>query len=149
VISAPVAHIGGIPLEETLASIGPALLLGLGVAWTQLRTRLRRVRTRASAHTPRARDGQPRGRPGRNSKSDSELVAGAERHAAARVPRRASRWRSARQTLAQDESQVSVSAYWAPASLLLLHEGSEAAGVDVGRQSLGEGPSYPSGQELG
>jgi hypothetical protein len=32
-----------------------------------------------------------------------------------------------------DESQASVSAYWAPASLLLLHEGSEAAGVDVGR----------------
>ena len=29
----PIAHVGGIPVEETLGSFGPALLLGLGVVW--------------------------------------------------------------------------------------------------------------------
>jgi hypothetical protein len=42
----PIAHVGGIPVEETLGSFGPALLLGLGVAWANLRARLRRVRSR-------------------------------------------------------------------------------------------------------
>ena len=47
-ISLPFAHVAGIPIEETLWSFGPALLLGFGVAWTQLRARLRqRVRVRA------------------------------------------------------------------------------------------------------
>jgi hypothetical protein len=46
VIGVPFAHVGGIPIEETLASFGPALLVGLGVAWAQLRARLRRVRSR-------------------------------------------------------------------------------------------------------
>ena len=32
-ISAPFAHVGGIPIEETLGSFGPALFVGLGVAW--------------------------------------------------------------------------------------------------------------------
>jgi hypothetical protein len=41
-ISAPFAHIGGIPIEETLAPFGPALLVAFGVAWAQLRARLRR-----------------------------------------------------------------------------------------------------------
>jgi uncharacterized membrane protein len=50
VIGVPVAHVGGLPLEETLASFGPALLVGIGVAWAQLRARLRRVRSRARAH---------------------------------------------------------------------------------------------------
>jgi hypothetical protein len=63
VIGAPVAHIGGLPLEETLGSFGPALLLALGVAWTQLRARLRRVRSRATEHTP-VRDGSRAGGPG-------------------------------------------------------------------------------------
>ena len=50
-ISAPFAHVGGIPIEETLGSFGPALLVCLGVAWANLRSRLGRVR----AHTSRAR----------------------------------------------------------------------------------------------
>ena len=48
-ISAPFAHIGAIPIEETLGSLGPALLVAFGVAWAQLRARLRPVRSRASA----------------------------------------------------------------------------------------------------
>ena len=42
----PIAHVGGIPIEETLGSFGPALLVGLGVASAKLRARLRRVRSR-------------------------------------------------------------------------------------------------------
>ena len=53
-ISAPFAHIGGIPLEETLGSLGPALLVAFGVAWAQLRARLRPVRSRARARRKRA-----------------------------------------------------------------------------------------------
>jgi hypothetical protein len=34
----PVAHVAGIPIEETLASLGPALLLIAGVASARLRT---------------------------------------------------------------------------------------------------------------
>jgi len=48
-ISAPFAHIGGVPVEETLGAFGPALLVAFGVAWTQLRALLRPVRSRASA----------------------------------------------------------------------------------------------------
>jgi hypothetical protein len=40
VISLPFAHVGGIPLEETLTSLGPALLVAFGVGWSQLRARL-------------------------------------------------------------------------------------------------------------
>jgi hypothetical protein len=54
-ISAPFAHIGGIPIEETLGLLGPALLVGFGVAWAQLRARLRPVRSRASALRKRRR----------------------------------------------------------------------------------------------
>jgi hypothetical protein len=43
-ICVPIAHIGGIPIEETLGSLGPAVLAGLGVAWANLRSRLGRVR---------------------------------------------------------------------------------------------------------
>jgi hypothetical protein len=48
----PVAHVGGVPIEETLGSFGPALLMALGVAWAQLRARLRPDSSRASAHAP-------------------------------------------------------------------------------------------------
>ena len=48
-ISAPFAHIGGIPIEETLGSLGPALLVAFGMAGAQLRARLRPVRSRAGA----------------------------------------------------------------------------------------------------
>jgi hypothetical protein len=47
VIGVPFAHVAGIPVEETLGSFGPALLVALGVAWANLRARLRRVRSRA------------------------------------------------------------------------------------------------------
>jgi hypothetical protein len=53
-IDVPVAHVGGIPIEETLGSLGPALLVGFGVAWANLRARLRRVRSRASAPRKKA-----------------------------------------------------------------------------------------------
>lgn len=53
------AHVGGVPIEETLGSLGPALLVGLGVAWGNLRARLRRARSRPSGGplSPRARRG--------------------------------------------------------------------------------------------
>ena len=54
-ISAPFAHIGGIPIEETLGSLGPALLVAFGVAWSQLRARLRPVRSRAAPRKKAAR----------------------------------------------------------------------------------------------
>jgi hypothetical protein len=47
-IGAPFAHIAGLPIEETIGSLGPALLVAFGVAWAQLRARLRPVRSRAS-----------------------------------------------------------------------------------------------------
>jgi hypothetical protein len=53
-ISAPFAHIGAIPIEETLGSLCPALLVAFGVAWTQLRARLRPGRARASAPAKKA-----------------------------------------------------------------------------------------------
>jgi hypothetical protein len=52
VTSAPIAHVGGLPIEETLASVGPALLVGFGVARANLRARLRRGRSRVSARAP-------------------------------------------------------------------------------------------------
>jgi hypothetical protein len=48
-ISAPFAHVGALPIEETLGSFGPALLVAVGVAWAQLRARLRGMRSRARA----------------------------------------------------------------------------------------------------
>ena len=51
-IGVPIAHVGGIPIED---SLGPALLAGLGVAWANLRARLGRVRAHTSAHASRAR----------------------------------------------------------------------------------------------
>jgi hypothetical protein len=50
VISLPFAHMGGIPLEETLTSLGPALLVAFWAAWSQLRARLKaRRRTDSEA----------------------------------------------------------------------------------------------------
>jgi hypothetical protein len=42
----PVAHVGGIPVEETLGSLTPALLVAFGAASATLRARLRRPRSR-------------------------------------------------------------------------------------------------------
>jgi hypothetical protein len=75
VISAPIAHVGGIPIEETLASLGPALLVAFGVAWANLRARLRRVRSRATAHDPAQEGGAGCGRAGLNSNRDDEPLA--------------------------------------------------------------------------
>ena len=52
-IGVPSAHVGGIPVEETLGSVGPALLVALGVAWAKLRARLRPVRGHAGTDPPR------------------------------------------------------------------------------------------------
>ena len=52
---APFAHVGGIPIEETLGSLGPALCVGCGVAWATLRARLLRARSRVREYP--ARDG--------------------------------------------------------------------------------------------
>ena len=35
-----VAHVGGMPVEETVVSLGPVLVVGAGVAWASLRGRL-------------------------------------------------------------------------------------------------------------
>jgi hypothetical protein len=42
----PAAHIGGIPIEETLGSYGPVLLLAAGVATAWLSARFRQLRAR-------------------------------------------------------------------------------------------------------
>jgi hypothetical protein len=42
----PVAHVGGIPIEETLGSYGPALLLVAGAASATLSARVRNLRRR-------------------------------------------------------------------------------------------------------
>ena len=39
----PGAHIGGIPVEETLAALSPALTIGVGVTVMTFRDRLRRL----------------------------------------------------------------------------------------------------------
>ena len=45
----PIAHVAGIPVEETAAMYGPALLLAAGAASTMVRARLRRLRRRGRA----------------------------------------------------------------------------------------------------
>jgi hypothetical protein len=51
------AHVGGLPVEETLAAGGPALLTALGAAVAQLRRRLGRKRSTAAVGTRQAKDG--------------------------------------------------------------------------------------------
>jgi hypothetical protein len=41
-----IAHVGGVPIEETLGMYGPALLLALGAASARVGAHLRRVRSR-------------------------------------------------------------------------------------------------------
>jgi hypothetical protein len=65
-IGVPFAHVGGVPLEETLGLFAPALLVGFGVASANLRARLRRVRSRASAQPPRKNGGGAQMRAGRS-----------------------------------------------------------------------------------
>jgi hypothetical protein len=47
-MSLPCAHIGGVPIEETLGSFGPALLIALGAVAAKLRARLLRMRSRGT-----------------------------------------------------------------------------------------------------
>ena len=51
-----IAHLAGVPLEETIASIMPAVLLTLGAASATLRARVRRTRQRLA---PERHDPQP------------------------------------------------------------------------------------------
>jgi hypothetical protein len=53
-----IAHIGGVPIEETLAAGGPALLTAVGAAVSQLHARLRR-RRREVGVASRKMDGLP------------------------------------------------------------------------------------------
>ena len=45
-MSTPLAHIAGIPIEESLLPLAPALLLAFGTASAMLRAQLRRARSR-------------------------------------------------------------------------------------------------------
>jgi hypothetical protein len=49
------AHIGGLPIEESLGSLGPALLITLGVTAAKLRDCCLRIRTRAASQASRPR----------------------------------------------------------------------------------------------
>ena len=51
-ISVPFAHVGGLPVEETLGAFGPALLVGFGVAWARLRAHLRSMRSNGRGLRP-------------------------------------------------------------------------------------------------
>lgn len=59
-IGLPFAHIAGIPVEETLASYGPALLIALGAAAAMVRAHLRRLRFRRRKRASRG-PGEPTG----------------------------------------------------------------------------------------
>ena len=62
--SLPVAHIAGMPLEETLASLTPALVLTFGAAFAMLRARLARSPARRRpVRGGRARSSTPDGGP--------------------------------------------------------------------------------------
>ena len=43
-MSLPLAHAGGIPVEETIGMVGPGVLVALGAATATIRARWRRVR---------------------------------------------------------------------------------------------------------
>lgn len=45
-IGLTIAHVGGIPIEETLGSLGPVALLAAGAASAMLSTRIRHLRAR-------------------------------------------------------------------------------------------------------
>jgi hypothetical protein len=42
----PTAHVAGLPIEETIALYGPAIMLTVGAALTMVRARVRRARRR-------------------------------------------------------------------------------------------------------
>ena len=58
-IGLPLAHVGGIPIEEALGSFGPALLLVAGAASARLSGRVRNLRRRRGVELPVSADGSP------------------------------------------------------------------------------------------
>jgi hypothetical protein len=56
----PIAHVAGIPIEETIGMYGPAFLLAFGAACTIVRARFRRLR--GSRGSDRRLDGPGRDR---------------------------------------------------------------------------------------
>jgi hypothetical protein len=78
----PFAHIAGIPVEETVGSLGPALFLAFGAAYATFRARLRHARSSAGALVRRraVRLAQSDGGPsGAWSLSESPVVAATSR----------------------------------------------------------------------
>jgi hypothetical protein len=57
-IGAPFAHIGGVPVEEALGSLGPALLVAFGAASASVRARLQHVGSRATGRGHRRMRGR-------------------------------------------------------------------------------------------
>jgi hypothetical protein len=77
-IGAPLAHMGGIPIEETIGPFGPALLAALGVAYANLRARLRPVAgpsDASRAERPRPRENAHGSVERRGTRSDEEADA--------------------------------------------------------------------------
>jgi hypothetical protein len=68
VIDVPLAHVGGIPIEETIGSLGPSLVVGVGVAWAKLRNGLRHP---PALKPPRTRSGT---RPRRDQSRHDEVA---------------------------------------------------------------------------
>ena len=52
------AHIAGMPVEETIGTLGPALLLTFAAASATLRALVRRTRSSARHDAPRPRRGR-------------------------------------------------------------------------------------------
>ena len=50
-IDAPLAHVGGIPIEETIGSFSPALVVAFGMVWAKVRDRLRHPSGLRRTHT--------------------------------------------------------------------------------------------------
>jgi hypothetical protein len=86
------AHIAGMPVEETIASLGPALLLTFGAASATLRARVRRARSSARHDAPRPRRGAARVWRPRETQPDHSLALPQERHIIRAVH---SRWEGA------------------------------------------------------
>lgn len=95
-MSLPLAHIAGLPAEETLGSFGPALLVAVGVAWAQLRARLRRMRSRAGAHAA-AQEGDAQCKPTGLNRNEIAIIEAAPLDAASSDVERP----SGRETLAR------------------------------------------------
>ena len=68
-IGVPIAHVAGIPIEETIGMYGPAFLLAVGAACTIVRARFRRVR--GGRGTDHRLDGPRRDRASRETKLDA------------------------------------------------------------------------------